>query len=74
MCEAWKLDTFLKKEESQDARSCSAGINPHVLKRMQEGHEDPNLHVYCNGLSVTVLKKAVFDFLNASCCSEHYSN
>ena len=65
MGEAWKLDAYLKKEESQDAKSCSVGIKPHVLKRTKEGHADPNLAINCNGLSVTVLKKTVFDFLNA---------
>jgi len=30
--EAWVLDAYLKKEEAQDARSCSLGINTHVLK------------------------------------------
>jgi len=39
--EAWKLDAYLKKEESQDARSCSAGINPHILNGTKDGHADP---------------------------------
>lgn len=71
MGEAWKLDAYLKKEELQDHKSCSGsvGIKPHVLKGMKEGHADPNLDINCNGLSVTVLKKAVFDFLNARCYS-----
>jgi hypothetical protein len=72
--EAWKLDAYLKKEKSQDAKSCSVGIKPHVLKGTKEGHADPNLDINCNGLSVIVLKKAVFDFLDARCYLKHYSN
>jgi hypothetical protein len=68
--EAWKFDVYLKKTESLDARSCSVEKS-HVLKRT-EGNGDPNFDVNCNGLSVTVLKKAVFDFLNANCYSERY--
>jgi hypothetical protein len=72
--EAWKLDAYLKKEELEDAKSCSVGIKPHVLKGTKEEHADPNLDINCNGLSVTVLKKAVFDFLNPRCYSKLYSN
>jgi len=60
--EAWKLDAYLKKEESQVARSSSVGINPHVLKRTKDGDADLNPDVDCNGLSVTVLKKSVLNF------------
>jgi hypothetical protein len=35
------LDAYLKKEESQDARSCSVGINPQVLNGKKEGHAGP---------------------------------
>lgn len=74
MGEAWKLDAYLKKEESQDARSCSVGLNPYILKGKKEGHADSKPDIHCNRLSVTVLKKTLFDFLNARCYSKHYSD